>query len=259
MSIYMGEVIFSCRDEDGSIDVVEEPTTRSLHFGTVARQTTMFPSEPQTLALSYTRCMMTGLLFVEQVRSVLILGLGGGALARFLLHYFPECGIDAVEKRMRVVEVARAFFELPVDERLKISVGRAEDFLRQQKEGEYDLVFVDIHNSDGMALGQAERDFFARCRRLMSDRGLLSINLWSGEKRQVLRRVNGELQRCFAGQVMELPVSGKSNKVALAFNSPIAQKALGAARERAEELEGRTGVELGQLLEDLAWHNRRWA
>ncbi|MBT4501443.1 MAG: spermine synthase, partial [Gemmatimonadetes bacterium] len=258
MSIYDGEVIFSCRDESGVIDVVEEAKTRSLHFGTVARQTTMFRSEPQTLALSYTRCMMTGLLFVEPVRSALILGLGGGALARFLLHYFPECRIDAVEKRMRVVEVARAFFELPVEERLKISVGRAEDFLRRCKEGAYDLVLVDIHDSDGMALGQAEIGFFARCRRLMSDRGLLVINLWSGEKRQVLRRVSGELQRCFAAQVMELPVAGKSNKVALAFSFPIPKKVLSQVRERAEELEGRTGVELEQLLEDLIWHNRRW-
>lgn len=261
MPHYAGEVIFSCRDEEGAIDVVDESGTRTLHFGTTARQSTMFRRDPAALALSYTRCMMAGLLFVEEVRAALILGLGGGSLVKFLLHHFPDCRVDAVEKRPRVVEVARGFFALPDDPRLRIFAGPAEGFLPQLEAGAYDLVLVDIHDCDGMARAQAEAGFFAACQRLMGEQGLLVINLWSGERRAVLRRVTDQLDDCFAGQVMQLPVAGKSNTVALGFNFPLPSQVLRGAwvRARARELEPRLGIALGELLEDLARRNRRWA
>ena len=257
---YDGEVIFSCRDEEGPIDVVDESTARTLHFGTSARQSTMFRGDPVALALAYTRCMMAGLLFVEEVRAALILGLGGGSLAKFLLHHFADCKVDAVEKRSRVVEVARGFFGLPDDPRLRVFEGPAEGFLPQLEAGAYDLVLVDIHDCDGMARAQAEAGFFAACQRLMGERGLLVVNLWSGERRAVLRRVTDQLDDCFAGQVMQLPVARKSNTVALGFNYLVPQRLLGGEgmRARAQELGERMGIDFGGVLGDLVRGNRRW-
>lgn len=257
MKPYDGKVIHSTRDEDGVIDIVEEPTTLSMHFGTRARQTTMFLHDPRALALSYTHCMMMGLLFVEAPRRVLILGLGGGALPKFLLHHFPDCQVDVVEKRQKVVELARAYFHLPEEPRLRIFVDCAESFLRQE-EGDYDIVMVDIHDREGMARALEEKSFFTRCQQLMSERGLLLTNLWSGGHQDVLARVKDHLEDCFAGQVMHLPVAGKQNTVALVFNFPIPQGGPRKVRRRANELRDRLGVKFPRLLWELARSNQQW-
>jgi len=257
MQRYDGQLIYSCRDADGVIDIVEEPTTRTMHFGTLARQTTMFRRDHQALALAYTRCMMSCLLFVEAPEGVLLLGLGGGSLAKFLLHHFPDCRIDGVEKRRKVVELAHAYFYLPRDPRLQIHVDAAEDFLRRRGDGSYDLILVDLHGPDGMAPAVGEPDFFARCRQQLRERGILSINLWSGDQQEVVQKVTARLQTCFSRQTLQLPVAGKSNTVALGFNFPIPADGWKRARRRANELEASQGMEFSRFLWELARFNRR--
>ena len=98
---YKGDVVFSCHDEEGVIDVVDENVNvRSLQFGTVARQSTMFRNDPNALALSYTHCVMTSLAFSRTPpRSALALGLGGGSLVKFLLAQCADCQVDGGEGR----------------------------------------------------------------------------------------------------------------------------------------------------------------
>ena len=123
-------LVFSCHDEEGVIEVVDDLDTRALYFGTSARQSAMSREEPHRLVLSYTRAMLSGLLFTRQPRSALVLGLGGGSLPRFLMHVFPTCRIDVVERRAKVVQVAHDYFHLARSPRLRTHVCDAEVFLR---------------------------------------------------------------------------------------------------------------------------------
>ena len=221
MHPYDGEVIFSCVDVEGAIDVVDEATARTLHFGTRARQSTMLFRDRHELALTYTRCMMICLVFLEaQPSAVLMLGLGGGSLARFLLHHYPGCHIDAVESRPAVVQLARRFFELPDQPSLCVSEADAASFVQERGVGSYDLVLVDLHTPEGMAPVNGASGFVARCRQLLTAGGVLSINLWSGTDDAMIERVKVELESAFDGAVGYLPVAGKRNFVALGLTSP---------------------------------------
>ncbi len=88
---------------------------------------------------------------------------------------------------------------------------------------------------------------------------MLLINLWSGDRQDILAQVKDHLEDCFSGQVMHLPVAGKHNTVALAFNFPIPQGGPRKARQRANELRDRLGVEFPRLLWELARFNRQWS
>ncbi|HEY0720688.1 MAG TPA: spermidine synthase, partial [Gammaproteobacteria bacterium] len=88
MQKYDGLLVHRTQDEWGPIEVVDDMLHRSLHFGTEPKQSSMLLSDPLALVLSYTRAMTTALLFVPQVRRVLLIGLGGGSLAKFFLHHF---------------------------------------------------------------------------------------------------------------------------------------------------------------------------
>ena len=252
--MYDGKVIHSARDEFGSIDIVDESTARTMHFGSRARQTTMFLHDPIALALSYTRYMLSGLLLSSVPRSVLMLGLGGGALARFVRHHWPGCRISAVEKRALVVALAREYFALP-DEHFAVHVMAAEEFLAGKRPAEYDWILVDIHDRNGMSPALREPEFFARCRALLSARGILAANLWTGDREAMLKGINRSLHEVFDGRVLHLPVARKRNTVALACNFALPALEVRLARRKALELEDRYGVEFSQFLWELMQHN----
>ena len=254
--MYDGEVIHSARDEFGAIEIVDEATARTMHFGSRARQTTMLLRDPVSLALSYTRCMLSGLLFTSAPRSVLMLGLGGGALARYLRHHWPECRITAVEKRALVVELAREYFALPTDEYFAVEVMAAEAFIDDRHHSEYDWILVDIHDRAGMAPALGQPEFFARCRKRLSGRGVLAANLWTGDREALLEGIDRSLHQVFADTVLHLPVARKRNTVALAFNFPLPSLEVALIRRKAIELETRYGVEFSQFLWDLMRHNK---
>jgi spermidine synthase len=70
----------------GSYDkpfVVDNGPRRFLHFDFGAIQSVMELSNPVRLALAYTRKMMAFLLFNRTPKRILLLGLGGGSLAKF--------------------------------------------------------------------------------------------------------------------------------------------------------------------------------
>ena len=252
--MYDGKVIHSACDEFGSIDIVDESTARTMHFGSRARQTTMFLRDPVALALSYTRYMLSGLLLSSVPRSVLMLGLGGGALARFVRHHWPGCRISAVEKRALVVALAREYFALP-DEHFAVHVMAAEEFLAGKRPAEYDWILVDIHDRNGMSPALREPEFFVRCRALLSARGILAANLWTGDREAMLKGINRSLHEVFDGRVLHLPVARKRNTVALGCNFALPALEVRLARRKALELEDRYGVEFSQFLWELMQHN----
>ncbi len=259
--VYTGQVVYSTQDEDGIIDVVDENGVRSLQFGTTARQSTMVRRHPDRLALSYTHCMMMALLFGEIPPSrALLLGVGGGSLAKFLLRQVPGVRIDAVEKRSKVVEVARAYFGLPRDERLIVHVGDGYCFLEDADadptRSAYDLVLVDLHIGDGMAPVVHRADFWALCRRRLSAAGVVSANLWFGYREEEEAQARRHLEAEFPDGVFYLPVAGKRNCIALAFaHAPEGDRRV--LEQRAAAWRDQCGVDLPSLLDDLIRHNRR--
>jgi len=253
---YAGQVVFSCRDEHGVIDVVDESGLRSMQFASGARQSTIFLHDPDILALSYTHCMLTALLFspTDPARA-LLMGVGGGSLIRFLVGQLPQARVDAVERRAKVLEVARGYFGIPDDPRLAIHIDDGLRFLERSEPGTWDLMLVDLHTADGMAPVVRHPDFFARCRRGLSEAGLLSINLWYGYRDDDERLVRDNLMKEFDGQVVFLPVAGKRNCIALASSAPLeAERAV--LQERAEAWQARIGLDLPDLLDELWQRNR---
>ena len=256
MSRYKGKVVFSDEDEVGAIDVVEDgPQLRSLQFGSEAKQSTMFLHDPAALALAYTQCMMTTLLFGRPPGKVLVLGLGGGSLPKFLLHTFPECRIDAVEKREKIAAVARRFFALPEDPRLSITVGDGFEFLENRDPvRDYDLIPVDLHDSHGMAPVVRRADFFPACRRHLAKAGTLVINLWYGGDEGSERQVRGHLELTLSAGVLYLPVAGKRNCVGLAFEGWFVETRE-ELENRARAWQRRTGIRFTELLRELIRFN----
>src|SRR5687767_7520156 len=113
-----------------SIAVSESRGVRTLHVGGEAIQSSMRLEDPYALALDYTRCMMAFLLFHPEPREALMIGLGGGSLAKFFFRKFKQTSIRVVELDPRVLAAAREHFALPPDdERFRVEIGDGAEAL----------------------------------------------------------------------------------------------------------------------------------
>ena len=256
---YEGLLIHESHDDEGVIEVIERKGVRSLHFGSHPRQSSMLLTDPNRLELDYVRAMTSWLLFKPTFDDdALLVGLGGGSLTRHLLQYFPECRLKAIEYRKSVVKIARSYFDLPLDPRLKIIVDDGGDYIRQRAEacGEnYSLLFIDAFDHEGMASSICNEAFFDACKALLKSNGILVMNLWGGTNNPQFQQVSQWLARVFNWQTLFLPVRDRGNIIALAFNNYSPLYSLQELRSNALALEQHYQIEFPAFLKDLKKHN----
>ena len=236
------KIIHKSIDEEGIIEIIDEGNTRSLHFGSLAKQSSMLQSHPQALILSYTSTMMASLLFNNNPGSILIIGLGGGSIAKFLLHHFPNCQIDAIEKREKVVKLGFAYFKLPDTDRLKITIGDGTQRVRQLKDlhKQYDLIIIDAFTSDDVSPAITDISFFFCCSGLLQPNGVMSINLWN--KSLNFKKTTRMIKSVFHNNILSIPANNKRNIIYFGLQHDIDRKGLQSLKPRAIQLEEQLGL-----------------
>jgi len=142
--------------------------------------------EPYRLQHPYAQAMTAGLLYRPEPNSVLLVGLGGGALVRFLNHYFPDVRLDVVEIDPAVVEVARDYFGTRPVPGTRILVADGRDFLARSTE-RYDLILLDAHlypseltDGTGHPLSLRTEAFYRSLHERLRPDGVVLINMIAG-------------------------------------------------------------------------------
>lgn len=170
--------IFSATDDYGTVEVWRSPEGLTLGLGNDIEQTRLLPHNPSHLCFSYMRLMLLTLLWNPKPQRALILGMGGGALARALMNWFPKLEIDAVELRPAVVQAAHEALNLERGPRLGVHIMDAAVFVRNAPASSYDLILVDLFDAHGMVDALAKHEFQQHCARILTPRGALASNLW---------------------------------------------------------------------------------
>ena len=254
---YDGLVVHQSHDDEGIIEIVDTQGVRALHFGSPSRQSTMLMADPNRLHSLYARAMMAGLLFHDHPREVLMIGLGGGTIAKFLLHQFAECRLKIVEYRSGVLKVARSHFGLPFDPRMKIKIGCGAQHVRlhsREFSEIHDLILIDAYDHAGMAPEVSSEIFFDNCRTLLTKNGLLVINLWGTDK-DLFQQVNWHLGRVFDRRILFLPVRGRGNIIGFAFGESMPKPSMKYLLDKAKLLEQRYQLEFPVFVQDFKRNN----
>lgn len=173
--------LYDAKSEFNHIIVQEDADgIRTLRFGgpTGAIQSSMNTADPAALVLAYSRYAMCSLALVDQPRRILIVGLGGGSMPRFLREAIPSARIDAVELDPAVADVAKKFFHIQEDDKLKIHVGDGRKFIEQSRD-QYDLIFLDAYGEDSVPYALATHEFYSAVNARLTDNGLCVSNLWA--------------------------------------------------------------------------------
>jgi spermidine synthase len=233
-------IIYEAPGRYGSI-VVEENAAgmRTLMFErNGARQSVVKMGDPDHLELSYARTVLAGLALSGKSRRMLVLGLGGGSLPMFLHKNYPEAIIDVAEIDPDVVAIAKRFFDVREDARLRIHLGDARSFVEASDPGSYDLILVDAYGANSAPAHLTTQEFLRALRRAVSPQGVVIGNLWRRPFNASYDSMVLTYQSVFE-QNMNLDVPGDVNSILLAVprTDPIvvedlARAAGAVARER---------------------------
>lgn len=236
------------------LDLSEKDGVRSLHLGDEQVQSAMRLASPDDLELGYTRAMMAFLLFLAQPRDILMVGLGGGSIAKFVHTRMPELRSTAVEILPEVVAAARCFFRLPPDdERLRVVVAEGGAYVAEHP-GNCDALLLDGFSEGVHPESLATAAFFEAARAALRERGVLSVNYI--EQDRGFEASLTRMEAAFGGHVVLLPAEQQGNVIAFGLKGLPARLRWEDLRERAEALEARLGLGFMRFLAALRRCNR---
>jgi SAM-dependent methyltransferase len=170
--------------------------------------------------------------------SVLILGLGGGTVARQLRTFCPDIRVVGVEIDPGVVDLARRFLHLPDD--IEVHVADAYDWLAQSDD-HFDVVIDDLFltgATDVVRSRVPEGDTLALLRRRVAPRGVVVANLITdvGDHSTVRRRARAAFRAAFPSARVVRPPRGL-NEILVGGDDVLAGAALKPFAARLTDVE----------------------
>ncbi|HEY5626356.1 MAG TPA: fused MFS/spermidine synthase, partial [Nitrospira sp.] len=147
----------------------------------------MWKADPIPLFLPYSQLMVASLALVPEPKRGLILGHGGGSIAKWLAARWPELELDIVEFDPVVVRMAEEYFSYRAPPRHHVHVRDARAFLNHTDDV-YDLIWVDAFARHMIPFHLTTKEFYSELRAHLTPQGVLAVNLASsGEGGDLLR------------------------------------------------------------------------
>jgi spermidine synthase len=227
--------------------ILDDGRMRRLYFTLSYVQSAMRLKDPHALDLAYTRKMMAFLLFHPNPKRILLVGLGGGSLAKFCHRHLPRARVTAVEIDPTVIAMSGQFGVAP-DERLAIVQADAADYL-PTVQADTDVLLLDGFDRDGIAPSLGNPAFFDAARRRLRPNGLLVANLAGAE--DVWRPHLSMLRDAFQERVILVRVGGGDNHIVFAFAAPNFPPPWPLLEKTAQGLQRRHGLDYPDFLRKL--------
>jgi len=217
----------------------------------------MHLDRPFEIELEYVQRMMAWLLFVQPQtvsrRHAMQLGLGAASLTKFCRKQL-RMRTTAIELNPQVVAACRGWFKLPADD-TKLSVviaDAAEEIRRPTWHETVDALQVDLYDHEAAAPVLDTEDFYADCRRLLTEDGCMTVNLF-GRSSSYERSLEKIAAAFGAEAVWAFKPTREGNTVVLAQRTATRPKR-GVLAERAQTIQTRWGLPAPKWLRVLKAH-----
>lgn len=238
-----GALELDVRSEFSHVRVRRRGSVRSLIFvrdnGVEAVETVMDLRRPHVLLVPYTQVMFASYLFEPNPRRVVVVGLGGGAMVRFLRHYEPELSVEAVEIDPMVVKIAAEQFGTRPDDKLTITTADGLDYLKKT-DIRYDVIYLDAFlkpsaetDLTGLPLRLKTERFYGGLNDKLSPGGVVVVNLNQHP------RVADDLETLRAAFAQTYVFRVSTANVVVVASRAAQREPLSALRTRAGELDRR--------------------
>jgi spermidine synthase len=229
--------------------ILDSRLLRFLHFDFNTVQSAMRRDDPDALCLAYTRKMMAFLLFNPDPRRILLLGLGGGSIAKFCYRRLPSAAITVLEIDPNVIELRDEFRVPSDDERFRVLQGDGAQYVAGSSRRQ-DVILADACDRLGVAPAFTAPDFYANIRRRLTRRGVFVMNV-CGEPNECASHF-ARIQGAFGTGMLVLPVKEDGNVIVLAFRTDEGRHDWSQLERKALALEQRFGLDFPLYVSRMA-------
>ncbi|WP_090696659.1 polyamine aminopropyltransferase [Nitrosomonas aestuarii] len=235
MSEQMTKATIPYSYDNPEVTISEQDGIRSLHLGGTMVQSAMRIAAPNELELVYTQCMMGFLLFHAKPANMLLIGLGGGSLAKFVYHYLPVTRLTVIETNQQVITAAYQYFNLPdEDDRFEIVLTEGSRFITEYP-GAADIIMVDGFDDDCQVSSLCSQDFYDVTKRCLTNNGILVVNFLSRDKQ--LKTWLQRIEKSFNGHLIAMMAEIHGNLIVFAFKNNPGKYSWKSIKQKAQKLE----------------------
>jgi spermidine synthase len=226
--------------------IVDTESERQLQFSDDALQSRMRLDDPYALIAAYTRQMMSFLLFDPDPEHVLLIGLGGGSLAKFCYLHLPHARITVVEIDARVIALREAFSIPPDDRRFRIVHDDGARYISRHEQA-VDAILIDAFDQAGVSPSLATPEFFRNASRLLAPTGVLIMNL-RGDPERFAEHLQ-QVRKVFGSRTLLAQVTANDNVLLYAFAADAASPAARQLFLRARHLQSKMPLNFRHYLQ----------
>jgi spermidine synthase len=228
--------------------VLDQGGRRSLFFTFDAVQSSMALEAPDSLVSPYKRKMMAFLLVEPDPRHIVMLGLGGGSLAKFCHRHLPDTRLTVVEVNADVIALRNEFLVPEDDARFRVVHEDGAQYLQTTCDP-IDVLLVDAFDAEGIAPSLATPQFYQDAAHRLGPAGVFVMNM-SGDRSRYVATIKGA-RAAFGDRLLLLPVEGRGNLLLFGFKSGEPEPLLADIDARANDLEARLSLEFPWYLTRL--------
>lgn len=164
------------------ISVVEDTVKKERYIRNYRRELSqggISLNAPEALLLEYTQMAFVAVAFMDrEPKDVLFVGLGAGAMPKYLNRHYPEVNIDIAEIDPDVVPVAEKFFYFRENEKMKVHVDDGRLFIKRTKK-KYDMIFLDAYQNDYIPFHLTTAEFLREVKGRLKEGGVVASNVLS--------------------------------------------------------------------------------
>lgn len=220
----------------------------ALHFDFSATQSQMCKADPDKLVLGYTRTMMGFLLFQPKPERIVMIGLGGGSLAKYCLRHIPDVHFTAVEINPKVLALRDRFGIPPDGPNFEVVCADGAVYVRNRSKP-VDVLLVDGFDRNGQPGQLCSAGFYDHCYARLRDGGVLVVNMLSGDIK--FGTYTARIRESFGDQVVVVEAEEFGNKIAFAYKGKDFPPLAATMRERARDFGPKHKVALNTIAQKV--------
>lgn len=146
--VFVPKILYSRLSPFGLIEIV---TTRTLGVLNVCENknyslahSIIIEGDLTYLGAEYQPLTTVSFCFLKEIKNALLLGLGAGEFLSYLMTYFSEVHVDAIEINPVMVDIVKEFREIDFHGKMDFVIGDAFRYIAVTNKS-YDLIFCDVY------------------------------------------------------------------------------------------------------------------
>ncbi len=236
-----------------SVEISEFRGVRHLHLGGDAIQSAMRLSNPDALELHYTRAVMAYLLLVPEPADLLVIGLGGGSIPRFVHSKRPRTRVRAIEINPRVIAAARSWFGLPDNSaRLEVILADGADHVPKHP-ASCDALLLDAFDDGRSVRALSSERYYRACAAGLREGGVFIQNFMADDPQR--EKCTTRIERAFDRPAVTLTAANGVNTIVFVLKGRGLRLGRAALERRAAALELTLELPYQTMLNDLFAQN----